>query len=239
MIKWICGGLGWFLGGPAGGLSGFVAGTVVDSLEIRTFRKKRNDKKSFGIFSTNILMLIAAVLKTIKPLSRADVDFVKQFLSKNFGEKKTEDAVSQLQEFMKQDIPLNGVCKQIRKNLDYSSRLQLIHFLKKLVNNNENATESEQYIINIISEELGGTVKNKQIASPTINALTVEAYKILGVNSSTSVSDVKKAYRNLALKYHPDKVEPHQSEEKKKIASEKFQQLTRAYNIIKKERKFK
>jgi len=47
---------------------------------------------------------------------------------------------------------------------------------------------------------------------------------------------VKKAYRQMAVKYHPDKVS-HLGEEFQKVAHEKFQKVSEAYERIKKERR--
>jgi len=49
---------------------------------------------------------------------------------------------------------------------------------------------------------------------------------------------VKKAYRKMAIKYHPDKVS-HLGPEHQNAAKEKFQKLTEAYERIKKERGIK
>ena len=53
-------------------------------------------------------------------------------------------------------------------------------------------------------------------------------YEILGVQKSSSLDEVKKAYRELALKFHPDRV-PH---EQKKEAEEKFKDISEAYAIL-------
>jgi len=53
-------------------------------------------------------------------------------------------------------------------------------------------------------------------------------YEILGVKKSSSLDDVKKAYRELALRYHPDRV-PH---EQKKEAEEKFKEISEAYAVL-------
>ncbi len=51
-------------------------------------------------------------------------------------------------------------------------------------------------------------------------------YKILGVNKKSSDSDIKKAYRKLAMKYHPDHTEGN------KAAEEKFKQISEAYAVL-------
>lgn len=53
-------------------------------------------------------------------------------------------------------------------------------------------------------------------------------YEILGVQKGASVDEIKKAYRNLALKYHPDRV----SSEQKKEAEERFKEISEAYAVL-------
>jgi molecular chaperone DnaJ len=53
-------------------------------------------------------------------------------------------------------------------------------------------------------------------------------YEILGVKKSANLDEIKKAYRELALRYHPDRV-PH---EQKKEAEEKFKEISEAYAVL-------
>lgn len=50
-------------------------------------------------------------------------------------------------------------------------------------------------------------------------------YQILGVTKSASAEDIKKAYRKLALQYHPDR-------NKTKEGEEKFKEVTKAYEVL-------
>jgi len=63
-------------------------------------------------------------------------------------------------------------------------------------------------------------------------------YQILEIPKSATDDEVKKAYRRMAVKYHPDKVS-HLGPEHQDAAKEKFQKLTQAYERIKKERGFR
>ena len=53
-------------------------------------------------------------------------------------------------------------------------------------------------------------------------------YEVLGINKNASADEIKKAYRNMALKYHPDRVTP----DKKKEAEERFKEVSEAYEVL-------
>jgi len=67
---------------------------------------------------------------------------------------------------------------------------------------------------------------------------TLSDYKILGLDSSATDNEVKKTYRKMAAKYHPDKV-AHLGDDLKNFSDEKFKSLNDAYQNIKKERGIK
>ncbi|MCB5645774.1 DnaJ domain-containing protein, partial [Bifidobacterium breve] len=57
--------------------------------------------------------------------------------------------------------------------------------------------------------------------------LSTDFYKVLGVSKDASADDIKKAYRKLARKYHPDV-------NKTKEAEEKFKDISEAYDVLSK-----
>ena len=64
---------------------------------------------------------------------------------------------------------------------------------------------------------------------------TQSSYTILEIDKSATDIEVKKAFRRMATKYHPDKVS-HLGEEFRSIAEEKFKKVNEAYQQVKKER---
>lgn len=61
-------------------------------------------------------------------------------------------------------------------------------------------------------------------------------YEVLGIDKKASAADIKKAYRKIAIKYHPDR-QGDKSEAEKKEAEEKFKEAAEAYAVLSDEQK--
>ena len=234
--KWLGGGLGFVMGGPIGGLLGFLVGSMVDSTTIQTSTYSPGQVRTTqGDFGVSMLVLIAAVMKADGKVVKSELDYVKQFFLRQFGRESAAEASIMLRDLLKQNIPIRDVCQQIRRNMDYSSRLQLLHLLFNISLADGVIQQSEQDIIENISGylEISSTdfISIKNMFVPE----TDSAFKILEIERSASDEDVKKAYRKMAMKYHPDKV-IQLGEDYNKSAEEKFRKVNEAYEKIKKER---
>jgi DnaJ like chaperone protein len=141
-----------------------------------------------------------------------------------------------LKDILKQDIPVRDVCLQIKGNMDYSSRLQLLHLLFNVSLADTVIDSSEIAIIEKISSYLGVASSDFLSIKNMFIPETDSSYKILEIEGSSSNDEVKKAYRRMAMKYHPDKVS-HLGDDVRKSADEKFARVNEAYEKIKKERK--
>jgi DnaJ like chaperone protein len=234
--KWLGGGLGFVMGGPIGGLLGFLVGSMIDSTTVSTSTyTSGNAGTSQGDFGMSLLVLVAAVMKADGKIVKSELDYVKKFFVRQFGQEPARQALLMLKDILKQYIPVRDVCLQIKANMDYSSRLQLLHLLfnVSLADNVINTSEIE--IIEKISSYLGVAAGDflsiKNMFIPETNS----SYKILEIDPSSSNEDVKKAYRRMAMKYHPDKVS-HLGEDVRKSADDKFTKVNEAYEKIKKER---
>jgi uncharacterized membrane protein YkvA (DUF1232 family) len=73
--------------------------------------------------------------------------------------------------------------------------------------------------------------ENKQRGQTGAQFSIRDPYDILGVNRHASESEIKNAYRKLANKYHPDKVN-HLGEEFKELAEKKFKDIQEAYQKL-------
>lgn len=241
--KFIGAAAGFALGGPIGALVGFAIGAVFDGTTVTVQNGSQFNQASPRDFALSLIVLIAAVMKADGSVKRAELDFVKAYLARSYGQQKMEELLRILRDVLKKPIPLYEVCMQIRTNMTYASRLELLHFLLKLAVSDAQYSEPEKQVISKIAHYLGITPVDFQSihASLHINSSAdnlENAYKVLEITENASDEEVKKAYKRMAIKYHPDKVS-HLGEEVQKSATEKFKKVNEAYEKIKKQRDIK
>jgi DnaJ like chaperone protein len=184
------------------------------------------------------MVLMAAVMKADGKVMQSELNFVKSFLIQRFGKESANEALVMLRDILKQTIPVEEVCYQIRQRLDYSSRLELIHLLFGVANADGIISDTESRLIEQIGLFMGISNTEQQSIKNMFCKSTESSYKILGIENTASEDDIKKAYRKLAVQYHPDKVS-YLGDDIKKSAEEKFKKINEAYEAIKKERGIK
>jgi len=239
--KWLGGGLGWAIGGPLGGVIGFAIGSLIDNSSDGTAVSQSaygNAQTTQADFTVCLVVLSAAVMKADGKVLKSELTYVREFFRKNFGEERSGKLIAFLGEILKKEIPLDEVCIQIRNSMPYEPRLQLLHYLYGISMADGEMHSSEIGVIDRISSGLGISEGDKSSILAMYYRDTNADYKILEVDPSASDEEVKKAYRKMAVKYHPDKMEG-MGDEVKKAAEEKFKKLVDAYENIKKQRGIK
>ena len=241
--KWILGGLGFAVGGPIGSIIGVLIATLFEkngadnhssSSTNRTFRAQRT---TAGDVRVSIIVLIACVIKSDGRVLKSEINYIKPFLLKTFGEAGAKQALLLLKELLKQEIDAKAVAQQIGQHINYSTRLELVHLLLAVANADGELHRLELEIISSISMNM--SVQDADYQS--ILALYQRgkdanwAYTALEITPSATNEEVKKAYRRMAMKYHPDKV-ANAGEEIRQQATDKFRAINEAYEHIKQQR---
>ena len=227
--------VGFWALGPLGGIIGAALGSYFGGNYTRKDTEFLGKTPKQKDFSSSLLVLSAAVMKADGVVKKSELDYVKSFFLSNFGQEQAEKYILTLREILKQDIQIAEVSQQIGRYMDYSSRLQLLHYLFGIASADGQVHEKEVDVIESISRYLG--IMNSDYES--VKAMFVkqvdDAYTILGIDPSATDDEVKKAYREMAKKNHPDKV-AYLGEDVRKAAEKKFQEINDAYDKIKKQR---
>ncbi|MBU2926881.1 TerB family tellurite resistance protein [Winogradskyella psychrotolerans] len=258
--KWIGGALGWSFGGPIGAIIGLALGSFVDNLtdsgtpligdrqagrQRDTYRKVPNYSErtsraqtQSGDFEVSLLILASIVIKADGKQDQRELDFVRQQFTNMYGKDRANKAFELFKRITKQNISTRQVCLQIRQMMDHASRLQLLHFLFGIAKADGLVTEDELRQIYTITGYLGISNRDFESIKAMFYNSSDNSYKILEIDKSVSDAEVKKAYRSMAKKYHPDRV-GHLGKEHREGAEAKFRQVQEAYEHIQKERGFK
>ncbi len=237
--KWVGGGLGWAFGGPIGGILGYVLGSMFQGQQAMGGRSFRPGMPTTtGDFNVSLLVLTAAIMKADGSVKKSELEYVKKFYVANFGVEGAKHYIQLLGDILKKDFDVQEVSRQIGRFMDYSARLQLMHYLFGIALADGNADSSEVEIIERIAMAMGLGATDFQSIKAMFVKDTESAYKILGITANATDEEVKTAYREMAKKYHPDKVS-HLGEDVKKAAEEKFMKVNEAYETIKKKRGMK
>ena len=240
--KLILTGLGWSFGGPIGAIIGYALGSLFSSNRPQVIRSEVNEQ--FGNteekrdFNVTLLVLSAAVMKADGGVKKSELDYVKRFFLQNFGQERAENYIKMLRDILEKEYNIYEVSAQVGRYMDYSSRLQLLHYLFGIAAADGNVSQAEVDVIHTISMYMGVTEPDylsiKAMFVREVNA-TDNAYKILGVDPNATDEEVKKAYREMAKKNHPDLVS-NLGEDVRQAAEKKFQEINQAYETIKKQR---
>ena len=242
--KWILGGLGFVVGGPIGALIGvFIASmfdesknTLNNTESTRTTNYARR-RATQGDISVSIIVLLACVIKADGRVLKAEINYIKPFLLRTFGEEQAKQALALLKQLLNEHIDPVAVSRQMAQYINYSTRLELVRLLLEVSNSDGDIAPQELNVIEIIATNMAVQQADYQslLALYQRHKDVNWAYTALEISPSATNDEVKKAYRRMAMKYHPDKV-ANAGEELRKQATDKFRGINEAYEHIKKQR---
>ena len=236
--KWIGGYLGFMIAGPLGALAGVVLGALFDGL-VGSFSSggeyigddsswgSRNDssyRQTYGnaqqvnmgdrnSFLFSILVLISYIARADQKVMHSEMEMIRQFLRQNFG----EGAVTQGEQIL-------------RKLFDQQKQMGDASFRNAVIQSCQQISMNLSY-----SQRLQMlSFLNLSDGSTNLEA----AYKVLEISPNATDDEVRKAYKKLALKHHPDRVATL-GEDVKRAAEKKFQEINAAKDLIYKARGMK
>ena len=233
--KWIGGVLGWAVLGPLGAIIGYYIGSALeDDSRSESGTDPRYDQGERNSFLISLLVLSAAVIKADGKVTSAEIAKLREFFARNFGAPAANEAEKIVKEIVHKDFNIYEVCGQVRSCMDYSQRMQLYHYLVSL-GACDGLMQCEVDILEVIATNIGLSKGDADSILALFRPSNDANYRILGISPEATDEEVKKAYRRMAVKYHPDKVATL-GEDVQKAAEEKFKAVSQAYDAICRER---
>ena len=265
--KWIGGLLGFLQGGALGALAGFALGWLFDNEidavnepyqnrehgQTQTHTNQRGSQwqrvqaeRQRNSFLFSFLALASYIIRADGKVMHSEMELLRNFLRQNFGAiavKQGDDIVLKLFEQQKQmgwqrfQSTIQQACFEIRSQMAYPERLQLLNFLVIMAQVDGHVVTEEINVLKEVAINLGlsatdvDSMLNLKDSSSSLEA----AYRVLGVSPSATNEEVKNAYRQMALKHHPDKVSTL-GDDVRKAAQKKFQEINNAKDLIYKAR---
>ena len=205
---------------------------------IGSFLSPKVQKISSKDFEINLLALASLVIKADGKVTQNELDFVRRYFVSAYGKNRANEVFKIFNQNVKnKGISVSKISRLFNLALNYESRLQVIHFLFGIAK--ADGIISELEIKKLL--EFSNLFKLSYADFLSIKAMFIQetdnAYKILELDKSATNDQIKKSYRELAKKHHPDKVQ-HLGDAYVKAAQDKFQQIQKAYQNIKNERGF-
>jgi DnaJ like chaperone protein len=219
------GALGWAVGGPIGGLVGGLVGREVAG------GSAGGERASAAVA---LSVLLAAVARSDERASRGEVQYVKEFFVRNFGPDNAADLMRIYKRALGKDLDLAAISAQIRGAMSPAARVELLHVLFGLAHA-DGPSDPEIATVREAGAQLGIAPEEIRAVEALFRTDTDQAYEVLGARRDDPPDEVKRKYRDLAMKYHPDRV-AHLGEEFRLLAEEKFRAIREAYEAIEKSR---
>lgn len=256
--KWIGAWLGWInTQSVLGGLAGFALGAVFDAF---TDRKAKNTNEEYfnanteniyqqqegarNSFLFSLMVLSAHVIQADGKIMHSEMELVRQFLRQSFGENAIEQGNSillKLFDYRKRNgealwqQQIREACHEMSLHMETEHRLQLIAFLCDIAKADGKVDELEVSAIRTVAANLGLDSNVVEQMLHLGGKSLDDAYAVLGLTKDATDEEVRKAYRKMALQYHPDRVATL-GDDVKAAAQKKFQEINEAKERIYKSR---
>ncbi|MEH6408028.1 MAG: molecular chaperone DjiA, partial [Leeuwenhoekiella sp.] len=234
MIKWLGAILGFAFGRLYGAFAGYLIGSLIDSFVgkksssgsgTNTVFGQQRETVTPGDFELNLLSLCSIVIKADGTVSQRELDFVRQYFVQSYGKERANATFRTFNDVIKnREVNAQRICSYLAERTRPEVRLQIIHFLFSIAQADGHVSEPE---VNQISQ-IAAYLRLGQREFEGIKAMFFKnaesSYTILEIEKTATDSEVKKAYREMAKKYHPDKLQ-HMDEAYRNGAEEKFRKV--------------
>jgi DnaJ like chaperone protein len=262
--KIIGGAFGYMLGGPLGAVLGVTLGHNLDAgveedTEAEQLQAADEASERFQLaFFTATFSIMGHLCKVDGRVSQAEIGYARSVMRRMvLTEAQKETAIRLFNAGKKPDFLFDDILGQLRQ-AGQQRRRKLLLFLEiqlAAAIADSDLRPSERTLLLRMCEKLGisryeyqriETLARREAGfdrdeptQPMPSARLQEAYEVLRISPESTDDEVKRAYRRLVSRYHPDKLASKKvSEETLKLATQKTHEIRQAYEQIRAARQF-
>lgn len=208
-------------------------------------QQQREGNRNSFLFS--LMVLSAHIIQADGRIMHSEMEFMRNYLRQSFGEAAAVEGdaiLKKLFEYRKQkgqylwQVQIRQACQEMADQMAEEHRLQLMAFLCEISKADGHIDATEITALRLVATQLmlddGVVDQLLHLGGTTID----DDYAVLGITSDASDEEVKRAYKKMALQYHPDRVATL-GEDVKAAAQRKFQEINNAKERIYKSRNMK
>lgn len=222
--------LGYMFAGPIGAIAGVYIGHRIDAS-----KPQRDALNAKAVFQINLISILAYVAKVDGDVDKREIDTIFSFFRQaGFGTLQMQMIERTLNFALTQEIDLEATCRNFKKASNYESSLMLLRIVYLVIMADQKVHANEKIAVEQIAQFLGITSADAEMLRAEFLKTDDKYYRILGLERGASLVEIKKAYRKLALQYHPDRV-AHLGKEYADVAEEKFKTINEAREKVTKE----
>jgi DnaJ like chaperone protein len=200
----------------------------------RPLSRSEIDRDARARFATHVATLLMKVARADGAASDEELDAVDRYLVERLGyDAEDASAINRaLAAATSDSADLLEACERCRTALNEPERLLLVNALYDIATVDGPITRSEAAMIDEIARFLSLSDADRAAARSAHVSTAGDAwYQILGITAEVSDEEVKRAFRQLAARHHPDKV-AHLGAMAVQMATDKFNEIREAYEEI-------
>ncbi len=202
--------------------------------------------ESHNRFVWLLVNILVNISKIDGQVTREEIATIHRFFQYNLNYTQTKMiwVKDLIKEAISSTATLETLLEEFRSTFAYEPRLILLELVYQILYTKTEVPEEELQIARNIATFLEISVydqrtieakykyRRRQHQAADLGSAD-QYYAVLGLEPGAEMEEIKKAYRKLSMKYHPDKVR-HLGEEFRTIAEEKMKEINAAYDYFKK-----
>ncbi len=212
--------------------------------KISTYESSQTE--SHNRFVWLLVQILIDIAKIDGKVTKEEISTIQRFFQVNlrYDQTKMFWVKDLIKEAVTSSQPMNESLREFRDTFAYEPRLILLELIYQILYTKIQVPEEELKIARDIADYLQITDYDKrtieakykygrQQQAADARRSADQYYAVLGLEPGADAESIKKAYRKLSMKYHPDKVR-HLGDEFHSVAEEKMKEINAAYDYFKK-----